>query len=216
MLLPYVDQGALYNKINFANAFDGKCHLATHELARLAALGENPEVSSVPVAYCPSDPRSGEIVDRGALESFRPANYAGVCGTYCYNAPDPFVQWRCPNDPNFGTPSPINGMLGLASAVRFDNVPDGLSQTLLLGERGITITGRPTLIVGGRGISWTGELRSGEAGNDIHLYHFWSYHPGGAHFALGDGSVRLISYQIPDWVIAALSTRAGSEIVSEF
>ncbi len=40
--------------------------------------------------------------------------------------------------------------------------------------------------------------------------HFWSMHPGGANFALADGSVRFIRYA-SDPLLPALATRAGQE-----
>jgi len=41
---------------------------------------------------------------------------------------------------------------------------------------------------------------------------FSSRHPGGAHFLLGDGSVRLISNDVDRHVYQALGTRAGQEL----
>jgi len=43
--------------------------------------------------------------------------------------------------------------------------------------------------------------------------HYWSFHPGGAQFLMGDGSARMISYG-DNAIIPALSTRAGGEVVS--
>jgi prepilin-type N-terminal cleavage/methylation domain-containing protein/prepilin-type processing-associated H-X9-DG protein len=43
--------------------------------------------------------------------------------------------------------------------------------------------------------------------------HYWSYHPGGAMFLMGDGSVRMISYS-NNSILAALSTRSGGEVIS--
>jgi prepilin-type N-terminal cleavage/methylation domain-containing protein len=43
--------------------------------------------------------------------------------------------------------------------------------------------------------------------------HYWSFHPGGALFLMGDGSARLISYSNNN-IIAALSTRSGGEVAS--
>ena len=43
---------------------------------------------------------------------------------------------------------------------------------------------------------------------------FGSYHPGGANFAFGDGSVRFIKETTDLRVLAALGTRAGGEVVS--
>jgi prepilin-type processing-associated H-X9-DG protein len=50
-----------------------------------------------------------------------------------------------------------------------------------------------------------------------HEYHFWSYHPGGAQFLLGDGSARMISENIDLATIRALATiKGGENIVGEY
>ncbi len=46
------------------------------------------------------------------------------------------------------------------------------------------------------------------------LFHFWSPHPGGSHFAMCDGSVQFMSYSIDAAIIPALATRAGGEVAS--
>lgn len=45
---------------------------------------------------------------------------------------------------------------------------------------------------------------------------FGSYHVGGAHFAMGDGSARFISENVDLGMYQALATRAGGEVVGEF
>ena len=45
------------------------------------------------------------------------------------------------------------------------------------------------------------------------MNHFWSVHPGGAHFAFADGSVRFLKYSA-DPILPALATRAGGESVA--
>ena len=56
----------------------------------------------------------------------------------------------------------------------------------------------------------TGSLRE-----ECDLFHFWSWHPGGANFLFADGSVRLISYGIDPAKFQAWLTPAGGEPVSD-
>ena len=55
-------------------------------------------------------------------------------------------------------------------------------------------------------------LASGHPDVGCDAAHYWSFHPGGAHFLFGDGTVRMISNSGSS-VIAALSTRDGGETV---
>ena len=45
---------------------------------------------------------------------------------------------------------------------------------------------------------------------------FYSFHPGGSHFAMCDGSVRFISQSIRLRTLADLATRGGREVVGEY
>jgi len=47
----------------------------------------------------------------------------------------------------------------------------------------------------------------------VNGYHFWSPHPGGANFALADGSVRLLNYSA-NALMPALASRAGGEVAA--
>jgi prepilin-type processing-associated H-X9-DG protein len=53
----------------------------------------------------------------------------------------------------------------------------------------------------------------GRFDNQCDLFHFWSPHPGGAHFLFGDGSARFLGYAA-DPILPALATRAGGEVAA--
>jgi prepilin-type N-terminal cleavage/methylation domain-containing protein len=53
----------------------------------------------------------------------------------------------------------------------------------------------------------------GDINDNCSEFHFWSLHPGGAHFLLADGSTQYYSYSINQDVLTAMATRAGGEPV---
>jgi len=128
-----------------------------------------------------------------------------------------------PGNPNLT--SEYNGMFGYALKVRVANVTDGTSNTFMLGERAVDeamswgwfLTGNEgDGILGTGGPMWKGVI-STAAGYTIPASPvFSSWHTGGAHFGMGDGSVRFISSNIDFVTYKALGTRAGGEVVGEF
>lgn len=130
--------------------------------------------------------------------------------------------------------SAFDGVLFLDSAIRIDDITDGTSSTLAVGERPPSRDGRFGWWYAGWGAdqSGTGDLFLGVrersigyqacpslpnhfvAGwdSDCDGFHYWSRHPGGGHFVFCDGSVRFLSYSA-DAILPAISTRAGGEPV---
>ncbi len=55
----------------------------------------------------------------------------------------------------------------------------------------------------------------GDYRNPCDAFHFWSLHPGGAHFAFGDASVHFLSYGIGSNLVK-LATRGGNEVYNDW
>jgi prepilin-type processing-associated H-X9-DG protein len=117
----------------------------------------------------------------------------------------------------------------MGGTVRYAVVTDGLSNTLLMGERGIPDdqywgwfvwgTGDPG-IQDGTGDALLATQNGLAPGNslspaDTDVEHYWSYHPSGAQFAFLDGSQHFITYDIDFSVFTALGTRAGQEVIDK-
>ena len=105
--------------------------------------------------------------------------------------------------------------------IKFSEVRDGLSNTLLVGEtipehccfNGAYVN---TFMVTSTNIVLNlHESDKGEDDSDYELVcGFKSMHPGGAHFVMGDGSVHFISESIDYRLYNELGSRAGDEPVS--
>jgi hypothetical protein len=106
----------------------------------------------------------------------------------------------------------------------FSAVIDGLSNTYMIGEDLPGLNqhcGWPNAnySTGTCSIPLNNALRAGQPGyNNIgdwpNVYSFRSRHPGGAQFAIGDGSVQFVSETINIAIYRAIATRAGSEVVN--
>lgn len=157
---------------------------------------------------CPSDP-SDELfmlpsTPAGQMFKVARANYAGVFGTGMIEV----------------SPSVGSGMFYRNSETRFGDVLDGLSNTLMVGER----AARQAASWEGSA-TWVGAVpgahrdaarvvgRAGRVPNDVlgDFADFGSWHPFGANFVMADGSVKMISDEIEQATYHALATRAGRD-----
>ena len=226
-LLPYIEQQNIYDEIDFTS---GGSHLPGGR----EAMGY-----VIEMYICPSDSNgdrwteccSSYNIGPNPTDDVRVTCMAGVADSHDHYC----AAYRAGK-------TDANGVLFNLSSVRIDDIRDGTSNTLLIGEvtggmgshpsQGTTYLGYtwqnwavqdtaqgingPGSIPGGRDDSV--DPIDGDGGNrHDELYDevgFSSYHPGGAFFAFGDGSVHFISENINQVTLESLATRAGGEIVS--
>jgi hypothetical protein len=215
-LFPYLERLNEYRSVEF-NTPD--CGVVIKNLQ--AAGKPDPTSEPVEVCQCPSDPHAGQqllsgptgpVPWSGDAGRLYPGNYLGVAG-------DQESPTWCPS-------SGIRagrGILFTNSRVRFRDVTDGTSATLVIGERGIpSDLGWGWPICGGsecehyttteRGLS---PGQSGNSSTNI-LQRFWSWHPGGAHFCIDDAQVRFLSEGIDYATYQHLATRSEGDLIGRY
>jgi prepilin-type processing-associated H-X9-DG protein/prepilin-type N-terminal cleavage/methylation domain-containing protein len=205
-VLPWIDQAELGRVAWEAHQKDPSGTSDIH-----AWLGGHP----IPLLLCPSEGRlrSEEFGDEWG--GWGLTSYLGVAGT---------------------SENRRDGVFHKNYAIRFTDISDGTSATLMIGERPpgpkgtfsawyAAWNGRISqLLPAPRFASWipskgidcplaASPLRPGQIDDHCDLNHFWSLHAGGANFAFADGSVRFLRYSVSER-LPALATRAGGEVVA--
>jgi prepilin-type N-terminal cleavage/methylation domain-containing protein len=198
-LLPFMEQSNLHQSLDFRLDISHPFH----EIARK---------TSVPTFLCPSEARDKQFeiggepgeehdVDAGnKIFTMSRGSYSGVFGTL-----------EIEDVPYAG-----DGAFFGNSRIQFRDFIDGLSNTLIVGERssrwgGTVWLGRidgaakaEARLVGST--DHTPNYREG------HFDDFSSYHSAGVHFVLGDGSTRMINDSIDLTIYQAMATRSGGEV----
>jgi prepilin-type processing-associated H-X9-DG protein len=159
------------------------------------------------VFMCPSDVQVKRVYE---TNEFFPAGEAYALASYfgCRGSSD-----AVPGDGVFPA---IN------QTVRLGSILDGTSQTILVGERPADTNAVWGWWAAGTGVddeglgdhvldAFDGFYAGNLSDTSDDLTHFWSLHPGGAHFAMCDGSVHRIAYTIDHRVYQALASRCGGE-----
>jgi prepilin-type N-terminal cleavage/methylation domain-containing protein/prepilin-type processing-associated H-X9-DG protein len=176
----------------------------------------------VSIFLCPSDSRSGKLSTpqptSTGLGNF--TCYMGVTGNN--------------SDNNSLINGPSNGIFEVGTlGVNIAAVTDGTSNTLMVGERPPagdlfwgwwSVTDFDTLLStqnpqwfystsgGTPPCSSPGRYSPGNANQNCHTNHFYSYHMNGANWLMGDGSVRYLPYTAQPLVSGALATKDGGEV----
>ncbi|HUG66446.1 MAG TPA: DUF1559 domain-containing protein [Pirellulaceae bacterium] len=215
MLLPQLEQGVLFDTIEFGAPWD--VDRSPNELACATFL---------PAFRCPSSTAVKHMTLQGITDRV-PSNYLG-CATGIASresGPDPRAS-------NFN----LDGILYNGSSTRFADVIDGTSSTVIIGEaefdinvRGIDHGGGIHIVdhwyIGSPGIHPTevseavgstavpvNSIFDASAFIDAKELCFSSRHPGGAQVAFADGHVSMVHETIDAAVWSALGTRAHGEV----
>lgn len=212
LILPYIDDSRLFSDSLMA------CQIERDVLRNPPHVG----MSTVVKLYtCPSDSRLVmPLTDQfGVTASF--TSYIGIAGTLPAKAKRGF-----------------DGVLGGTPGRSLSSITDGLSNTIMVGERpppdslqagwyypGFVASARGNrgpnnaLVLGGGVIIEKDPCRGvkraygpGRLDNPCDRFHPWSLHPNGSNFLFADLSVRFLPYTA-EGAIWGLASRNGGEVV---
>lgn len=203
-ILPYIEQSAVYNQLDFSRQYNDEVNIGS------AAVGRRGISMPIQTFLCPST----------TLDDVPPGERAHTTIRGVSDSRD----WTCAGT-NIGRLD-ANGVLVNSVWTTFQSIIDGTSNTLLIGE----VAGpQPGEITGdGWGLFSVGDTAGGINGPNStpggapagtyseYTAEHASYHVGGAHFALADGSVRFLSQNMSSATLAAVTTRNGQDAVGEF
>jgi prepilin-type N-terminal cleavage/methylation domain-containing protein len=218
MILPYIEQQNLYDHWNLTQQY----YLQAPAVVQ----------TQVKIYYCPSRRPPNQLSTQGDKpdNGFPPGitNYSGACGDYAASCGDfDYTGWEDGVNANgaivVGTYSNSGGTLEKwAGIVPFAAITDGLSNTLLIGDKFL-----PAKNYGLGGADGDGSIYNGDnewgwarvAGPGYPLakgpfdttaspaYCFGSNHPGVCQFAMCDGSVRALVNSTDTVTLSLLSVR---------
>ena len=205
-ILPFLDHSPLYNQIS----------------KHMNVPSEAPEKllqTAIQVYRCPADRTAAVNAMRGNLGT---SNYSANHGD------QPLPRWLpgrmsalWPGQPD--TPTRSNGIMFWNSRVRMRDIPDGISNTICVGERGTTSAAGVWAGVGANNFENDQVTEcSDQSRINQSLTGFSSMHGDSTHFMLCDGSVRAISATIdskataPGGIYQHLSNRQDRQAIPNF
>ncbi|WP_437229986.1 DUF1559 domain-containing protein [Planctomicrobium sp. SH661] len=225
MLLPFLDQSAVFHQLNFS-------------LNNLSATNADVLLKlSLPVQTCPSNPAGAAIGGYDGLWA-QGAAYQTCAGPYRYPlGADTTSDCKAVGQPSYCFGPQVTrtsgifslAMTGTAISSRISEVTDGTSQTILMGEvlpqlnlfhglwsaqaYGFITSMKPNSQRSKRPA--TSMIPAVSYQDALNLNHgLFSAHDGGVHVLLADGSVRFISDTIDFATYNFLGSKSDGQIVS--
>ncbi len=209
-ILPYIEQGALYETLN-PNAYEVRA--STHQPASQTRIN---------MYRCPSDVGADKNSSTNRWDHGT-SNYLGNYGARSMTQVATALGggYEYGNYMNSGT-----GMFSANSAVRFRDVTDGLSNTVMAGE----VVYGTSAGIDRRGGLWIGTpYNSGYSCaqvsfnstvefriNGTNPSAYSSLHMGGAQFVFADGSVHFLSENLDGMTTNYLADRADGNVIGQF
>lgn len=237
-ILPYMEQDPLFRAMNTnpGGTFADTGRNNPYGLTRMGIyLCPSSPVEKMATQSPPNNVNPPDLVPATSGQAPYTIHYYGVNGPRGTNPVTgaAYPQTSCTHD---GTPMATSGMFqpdviaGTAvGPLKLADVTDGTSNTLLLAEMSWDSkfgTRFRSWLRGGESSCYcvgsrnaTNAINSGITANLIAQYNevpFGSMHPGGANFALGDGSVRFIRDSVDMPTYRALASRNGGEVVGNY
>ncbi len=242
LLLPYIEQGPLYNRLNFSAAF-GNWRAGQGAAIPLAqpesVAAGHAQLSTTPLQalLCPTDfvPSETPVANyQPDISATSPYNYARTS----YEFVSPANTYRYPNYHRV-LATDARYMFGENSYSSFRDVTDGLSNTLMMAEVTLrTFNGKSpawlysgSLMVGtdpvgaynatfppaGLNIwNYNNNVNSNIVGMRASWYNTASLHTGGVQAVLGDGTVRFLSQNIDRVTLTNLCREGDGNPIGEF
>lgn len=202
ILLPYLEQRAAAAMFDFSKSYND-------------AANQRVIAQTIDVYVCPAMNLPREVPDVACGE-------LGAVGSYAVSTGSDYTWWTH----NGAIISPAQGVTSVAGI----SSCDGSAQTFMLGELdyglsnyfwstckppGAVKGGETRWAVGYPGVTWAstyGRFNADRLITGFNEYQtFRSDHPGGANFALVDGSARFVADSIDDATLDACATRDGRE-----
>ncbi|MEZ6132672.1 MAG: DUF1559 domain-containing protein [Planctomycetaceae bacterium] len=234
LILPYLDQGTRYQKIDFNVSVDVEPN---------RSLFEN---TVFPSFACPSNPYTNEFKTRdenffsewlvvdtaigdGPIQGlayplcagsifpdFQPPDCTAGRNSYCVSEDVPAIEPSWWHPQRSSSPGLFNRGVTKSS---FASIPDGSSNTFLAGERNAEECNLGGLFSWNAPVFFTGQQLNSPTRTSTSA-EYWqncgssSHHIGGGNFLFADGGVRFISSSVDFRLYCLLGDRADGEVTS--